>query len=150
VLAVVDDISERKRSEREIARLCAESQATNRSKDEFLATLSHELRTPLNAMLWWVRLLRTGSLPAARSAHALEVVERNTLAQMRLIEDILDVSRIVSGKLQLRSQPVDLHYGVFSISDSRGDARSCCRQPQPCEGSSRFSDGEWVHVGQLL
>jgi PAS domain S-box-containing protein len=118
VLAVVDDISERKRSEREVARLYAESQAANRSKDEFLATLSHELRTPLNAMLGWVRLLRTGSLPEARRKHALEVVERNTLAQMRLIEDILDVSRIVSGKLQLRSQPVDLAHIVESAADT--------------------------------
>ena len=118
VLAVVDDITERKRSEREIARLYAESQAANRSKDEFLATLSHELRTPLNAMLGWVRLLRTGSLPELRSAHALEVVERNTLAQMRLIEDILDVSRIVSGKLQLRSQSVDLAQIVESAAET--------------------------------
>jgi PAS domain S-box-containing protein len=108
VLALIDDITDRKRAEREIARLYSEAQEANRTKDAFLATLSHELRTPLNAMLGWVRLLRSGEVPDARRAYALEVIERNTFTQVRLIEDILDVSRIVSGKLRLRSEPVDL------------------------------------------
>jgi PAS domain S-box-containing protein len=118
VLAIVEEITGRKRIEREVARLYQEAQEANRTKDEFLATLSHELRTPLNAILGWVRLLRSGELPEARRAHAVEVIERNTVAQVRLIEDILDVSRIVSGKLRLRSEPVDLAHAIETAADA--------------------------------
>jgi signal transduction histidine kinase/ActR/RegA family two-component response regulator len=86
----------------------AEAEAANRIKDEFLATLSHELRTPLTAMLGWTRLLRTGNLDEPTSAHALETVERNARAQAQLIEDLLDVSRIISGNLMLEVKPVEL------------------------------------------
>jgi PAS domain S-box-containing protein len=79
----------------------------NRSKDEFLATLSHELRTPLNAILGWTKLLRSGDLDEAASARALEVIERNGRVQAQLVADLLDVSRIVSGKLHLESAPID-------------------------------------------
>ncbi|HEX2437528.1 MAG TPA: ATP-binding protein [Methylomirabilota bacterium] len=79
----------------------AEAEAANTMKDEFLATLSHELRTPLNAVLGWVRMLRTGGLDEATAKRAVEVIERNANAQLQLIEDLLDVSRIVSGKLRL-------------------------------------------------
>jgi PAS domain S-box-containing protein len=78
------------------------------AKDEFLAVVSHELRTPLNAILGWVHMLREDSVPAARQGHALETIERNARAQNQLIEDLLDVSRIVSGKLRLDVAPVDL------------------------------------------
>ncbi len=84
------------------------SEAANRLKDEFLATLSHELRSPLNAILGWTQLLRTCSFDPARATQALEVIERNTRAQAQLIEDLLDVSRIIQGKLQLNVQPTDL------------------------------------------
>jgi PAS domain S-box-containing protein len=79
----------------------------NRSKDEFLATLSHELRTPLNAILGWTKLLRSGDLDEAASARALEVIDRNGRVQAQLVADLLDVSRIVSGKLHLESSPID-------------------------------------------
>lgn len=82
--------------------------AASLAKDDFLATVSHELRNPLNAMLGWLRLLRTQSLDAARSTQALEVIERNAQAQAKLIEDLLDVSRIISGKMRLDVQPVNL------------------------------------------
>lgn len=85
-----------------------EAEALNRSKDEFVATMSHELRTPLNAIYGWVRLLRSGKLDAGRHEHALEVIERNTRAQTQLIEDLLDMSRIVTGKLRLEMRRVDL------------------------------------------
>jgi two-component system CheB/CheR fusion protein len=81
--------------------LRAEAEAATRAKDQFLAVLSHELRTPLNAMLGWVRILRSQKLDAAASTHALEVIERNTVLQARLIEDLLDMSRIVAGTLRL-------------------------------------------------
>ena len=78
-----------------------EAQAANRAKDEFLATLSHELRTPLNAILGWSRLLSSGTLDPDASRRAVEVIERNTRLQAQLIEDLLDISRIITGKLRL-------------------------------------------------
>jgi signal transduction histidine kinase/CheY-like chemotaxis protein len=84
-----------------------EAEAANRMKDEFLATLSHELRTPLNAVLGWAVTLRTARVDAATSARALEAIERNARAQSQLIEDLLDISRIVSGKLRLEVRVMD-------------------------------------------
>jgi signal transduction histidine kinase len=80
----------------------------NRLKDEFLATLSHELRTPLNAVLGWARILRSSPVQPATQQRALESIERNAQAQGRLIEDLLEISRIVTGKLRLHVVPVDL------------------------------------------
>jgi signal transduction histidine kinase/ActR/RegA family two-component response regulator len=88
------------------ARSAAES--ANRTKDEFLATLSHELRSPLGAILTWVTLLRSGEVEPWRMERALEAIERNTRIQVQLIEDLLDVSRIISGKLRLDLGSVDL------------------------------------------
>ena len=94
-----------------------EAQAANVAKDEFLATLSHELRTPLNAILGWTRMLRSGQLNADRETHALEVIERNARSQAGLIEDLLDVSRIIAGKLRLDLRPVDLAAVVHATLD---------------------------------
>jgi PAS domain S-box-containing protein len=94
-----------------------DAETANRAKDEFLATMSHELRTPLTAVLGWTRMLRTGSLDPATRARALETIERNAQAQVQLVEDILDVSRIVTGKLQLVVQPVDLGDVVRAAHD---------------------------------
>jgi signal transduction histidine kinase/integral membrane sensor domain MASE1/CheY-like chemotaxis protein len=85
-----------------------EAEEANRLKDEFLATLSHELRTPLTAMLGWLSMLRGGRLDEETSVHALETVDRNARAQAQLIEDLMDVSRIAGGKLQLDVQAVEL------------------------------------------
>lgn len=84
------------------------AEAANRAKDEFLSVLSHELRTPLNSMLGWTRMLRTGILDEEKSKRAMEVIERNTLIQNNLIEDLLDVSRIISGKMKIDKETVDL------------------------------------------
>ncbi|WP_017715024.1 PAS domain S-box protein [Kamptonema formosum] len=109
------DISERKKMEAERERLLkleradrAEAETANRIKDEFLAILSHELRTPLTPILGWVKLLRTLKFDEAKTAHALETIERNAKLQSQLIEDLLDVSRILRGKLGLNLCPVDL------------------------------------------
>ena len=99
--AVRQEIEQRKRVE-------AALQEADRRKDEFLGTLSHELRTPLNAILGWVRMLRSGTLDAAAAPHALEVVERNVNHQSRLITDLLDISRIISGTLTLEVGVVEL------------------------------------------
>lgn len=83
-------------------------QAANRLKDEFLGTVSHELRTPLNAVLGWVHLLRTGKLDSATAARGLESVDRNVRLQAQLTSDLLDVSRALTGKLQIESRPCSL------------------------------------------
>jgi signal transduction histidine kinase/ActR/RegA family two-component response regulator len=95
-------------SQRERADLLDREQRANRLKDEFLATLSHELRTPLNAIVGWIHLLRRGQLPPDEVTHALERIDRNAHAQARLVQDLLDVSRITSGKLLLDIRDIDL------------------------------------------
>jgi PAS domain S-box-containing protein len=90
------------------ARAYSEVRAANRAKDEFLATLSHELRTPINAIMGWAQMLQHGIVDPARSAHAVDAIVRNAAAQGRLIEDLLDLSRIISGKLRLDVELVDL------------------------------------------
>jgi signal transduction histidine kinase len=98
----------------------AESEAANRTKDEFLAMVSHELRTPLNAILGWTRLLRSGDLPEDKATKALATVERNALAQTRLIDDLMDMSRVISGKLTIDREPVEV---VSLIQSSVDGAR---------------------------
>jgi PAS domain S-box-containing protein len=105
-VAVVIDITGRKRAEREREQLLKGAQAANRSKDEFLAVVSHELRSPLNAILGYTRLLRTGAADAAEIEKTVEIIERNGRMQLQLIEDLLDSARIISGKLKLETQPV--------------------------------------------
>jgi len=108
------EIEERRRIEHERESLLrreqllrAEAEELSRLKDEFLATMSHELRTPLNAIFGWITLLRTGRLDAPTEKRALETIERNARSQRRLIEDLLDVSRIVTGKVTLELAIVD-------------------------------------------
>jgi signal transduction histidine kinase len=95
-----------------------EAEIASRAKDEFLSMLSHELRTPLNAILGWTRLLGTGRLDATSIARAVETIDRNAKLQAHLIEDMLDVSRIISGKLRLDAQPVDLTAVVSAAVDT--------------------------------
>jgi PAS domain S-box-containing protein len=112
--ATCDEITDRKEAEAERARLLAEAESAradaeraNRSKDVFLATLSHELRTPLQAMLGWVQLVESGRLDERETRRAVERIGYNVRAQARLINDLLDVSRIVTGKLRLAIEAVD-------------------------------------------
>jgi PAS domain S-box-containing protein len=104
-----------------------EAEAANRAKDEFLATLSHELRTPLNAIVGWAHLLRTGQLDAPSTTRAVEVIDRNARAQSQIIADVLDVSKIVMGKLKLQAAPVAVVpivqgalEGVRAAADAKG------------------------------
>ncbi len=112
---IMRDFSDRKQAEEEREQLLerehsarAEAEAANRMKDEFLATLSHELRTPLNAMLGWTQLLRTRKFNEATTTKALETIDRNTRSLAQLIEDVLDVSRIITGKLSLKTRLVEV------------------------------------------
>lgn len=125
VLVVVRDISERQRAEEERAGLLlreraarAEAEAASRLKDEFLSTLSHELRTPLSAILGWAELLRNLRFDEATVSHALETIVRNTKSLVKLIEEILDVSRIVNGNLSLNVSPVNLAAIVEAATES--------------------------------
>ena len=100
------------------ARLYQEVEQANRLKDDFLATLSHELRTPLNAVLGWAHMLREGTMQPSMRQRALESVERNARAQAQLVEDLLDVSRIVAGKLEIKAAAVDLGAVVTNAVDT--------------------------------
>ena len=102
------EIFERKRAEEESHRLYREATAANNSKDEFLAIVSHELRAPLNSILGWARLLQTNQIDAEQTAKALETIERSARSQAQLIDDLLDVSRIITGKLRLDVRPVEI------------------------------------------
>ena len=96
----------------------AEAVSANRMKDEFLATVSHELRTPLNAIIGWTHMLGKGKLDQALTARAIETIERNAKAQAQLVEDILDVSRVITGKLQLQIGPADIASIINAAIDS--------------------------------
>jgi PAS domain S-box-containing protein len=124
-LGVNIDISERKQAEEEREELLLREQAAreaaetaNRIKDEFLAVLSHELRTPLNPILGWVKLLRTRQLDEEKKAIALETIERNAQLQTQLIGDLLDVSRILQGKLSLNISQVDLAATIAAAKET--------------------------------
>ena len=104
--------------ERESSRLAEEAQRAWRIKDDFLATLSHELRTPLNAMLGWIQLLRIHAEDEAMRNHAIDVVERNARTQVQIVADMLDVSKIITGQMQLALSRVELGAIVRSGSET--------------------------------
>ncbi len=125
VAGVSRDITERKQAEAEREKLLQQEQAAreaaeqaNRIKDEFLAVLSHELRSPLNPILGWISLMRNGKLNAARQAEALGIIERNAKLQAQLIEDLLDISRIMQGKLSLTVAPVSLNFVISAAVET--------------------------------
>lgn len=115
---VQDELAEREQllSREQVAR--ADAETASRMKDEFLATVSHELRTPLNAIIGWSHMLRSGRLDSDSFQRAIETIERNAKAQAQLVEDILDVSRVITGKLHLNTAPVDLAAVINSSVDS--------------------------------
>lgn len=130
----IRDITDRKRAEEERRLLLATAQSAraeadtaNSIKDEFLATVSHELRTPLTSMLGWSNLLMTGNLDEQASKRALETIARNARAQRRLIDDLLDLSRIITGKIRLELRSVELARLIATVVDSvrpAADARN--------------------------
>jgi PAS domain S-box-containing protein len=125
LIGSVIDISDRRRKEEQIALLLEEEQAARanaeratRLKDEFLGLVSHELRSPLNAINGWIKLLRGGKLTADETAKALATIERNAQAQNRLIEDLLDVSRVIAGKFRLEPQVIEPHTAIEAAFDT--------------------------------
>jgi signal transduction histidine kinase/ActR/RegA family two-component response regulator len=131
-LTIVEDVTERVAREAELqaqledrSRLLSneklarnEAERANRLKDEFLATISHELRNPLNAIMGWAHMMRLGKLTPANMERAVEIIYRNAKSQTQLVADLLDVSRIISGKLRLDVRSVDLLYIVNAAIDS--------------------------------
>ena len=129
---IARDITERKQAEAERARLLRVAQEASRLKDDFLATLSHELRTPLNAILGYTRMLRSGLISEDKQGRALEIIERNATSLTEIIEDVLDVSRIISGKIRLNVRSVDvqtvIREGIEAVrpaADARGIRLEC-------------------------
>ncbi|MGB8507463.1 MAG: ATP-binding protein [Pyrinomonadaceae bacterium] len=120
----------------------AAAEESNRLKDEFLATLSHELRTPLTAILGWSNMLRTGRLDEAGGKSAVEIIERNARTQQQIVNDILDVSRIITGNLRFDAQPTDLHTVVESALDTV--------RPAAEAKSLRLSVSFETHIGPVL
>ncbi|NJK70330.1 MAG: PAS domain S-box protein [Microcoleus sp. SU_5_3] len=121
-VAFILDLSDRKRLEAELRDRAEELARVNRIKDEFLATLSHELRTPLNAMVGWTQLLRYRKFDENTTIRALETIDRNTRSLATLIEDLLDVSRIITGKLSLNLRSVDAISTVEAAIDTLAPA----------------------------
>src|SRR5262249_55966382 len=107
-LQFAQDLASRAAMAVESARAYEETLRANRLKDEFLATLSHELRTPLNAILGYARMLKAGMVTPSRLPRAVEIIHKNSVSLTKIVEDVLDVSRIVSGKLRLKTQTLDL------------------------------------------
>jgi signal transduction histidine kinase len=125
ILTIAIDVTESVRLRRELENLAlreriarAQAESASALKDEFLSTASHELRTPLNAILGWARLLSAGTLESSAFGRGVETIERNALAQVRLIEDILDGSRIITGKLRLEVRPLEMTSLVQAAIDA--------------------------------
>jgi PAS domain S-box-containing protein len=122
---IARDITERVRAEEERTFLLASeraarerAEAASRAKDEFVAMISHEIRSPLNAILGWAQMLRQGTLDKAAMANALESIERNARAQAQLVSDLLDISRVITGKLRINARPVDITNSLESALES--------------------------------
>ena len=149
-VSIMRDITARKKTEEKLAQLLVreriargDAEKANRLKDEFLATLSHELRTPLNAVIGWSRILKAGRLDNESSVHAIEVIERNAWAQKQIIEDILDVSRVITGKLQLHLGPVDL----VSVVNAALDAVRPALEVKDIKIETEFQEGLKIIAG---
>jgi len=130
----------------------SEAETANRMKDEFLATVSHELRTPLNAIIGWTHMLRRGRLDPDTEDLALETIERNAKSQAQLVEDILDVSRMISGKVTLETSLVDI---ASVISAAFGAARLAAKSKRiqlriSMEGTALFVSGDANRLQQVV
>lgn len=141
---------------REAARTAEEAarraEEASRLKDEFLGTLSHELRTPLSSILGWAKLLREGRCDPTSASKGLDIIERNAQAQQRIIEDILDVSRIVAGRLRVDTEPVDLAALASEVVESvrpTAESKEVEVALEPCAGRCRVA-GDSVRLRQVL
>jgi two-component system CheB/CheR fusion protein len=159
ILLAIEDITEQKRLERELVQLLAQEQsaraaaeAANRAKDEFLSILSHELRNPLNSLLGWAQLLRRRKVNEDTTTRGLEAIERSARAQTQLIEDLLDISRITSGKLRLNVSPTELASVIgaaIEVVRVSADAKQIQIESRLAPTARRLS-GDPVRLQQVL
>jgi two-component system, chemotaxis family, CheB/CheR fusion protein len=159
ILLAIEDVTDAKHLEEARAALVEREQAlrvaaeaATEAKDRFVAVLSHELRTPLQAMLGWIRLLRSQQLGAKHAERALAVIERNTLLQARLVEDLLDVSRISAGMLQLVLAPIAIGPAVEAAADGLRPAAAAkgIRFAVSIEDDAGSIHGDAVRLGQMV
>ena len=150
VLSLVLDVTERKKAEEERAALLVRerdarqhAEEADRLKDEFLATLSHELRTPLTSILGWASMIRNGEVEGGNATRALETIERNARSQARLIDDLLDVSRIITGNLRLELNPLNL----TAVIEAAVDALRPTADVKDIKLSIQFTPGECLVKG---
>jgi PAS domain S-box-containing protein len=155
----VRDLTARAQAEREREELLRseqtarqEAERANRAKDEFLATLSHELRTPLNAIVGWTRMLLEGTMDEASTRRALDVIDRNAHLQVHLVEDILDVSRIITGGLRLDLTPVDLATVIGAALDAIRPAADAKKIRILCrlDAVNRLAKGDPQRLQQIV
>ena len=159
VLSSIVDITERKRAEDERVRLLAgeqqaraEADAANRSKDVFLAKVSHELRTPLNALMGWTRMLRNRELPSARVPHAIASIDRNGEVLKTLVEDLVEMSRVSTGKLQLDRRHLDIVAVVresMNLLEPAANAKNI-RVEMDSDSERVIVDGDPTRLRQVL
>jgi signal transduction histidine kinase/ActR/RegA family two-component response regulator len=150
--ALEAEITEREKLEQALRNALAEVETASRLKDEFLAALSHELRTPLNAILGWSHIVRDPQTDEATIRHALEVIQRNATLQVHLIDDLLDVSRIVTGKLQLTLDRVNLAAVLAGAVESvrpAANAKSIALELE-VDRSARFVNGDGGRLHQVV
>ncbi|HVQ39041.1 MAG TPA: PAS domain S-box protein [Pyrinomonadaceae bacterium] len=159
VLSLVLDVSARKLAEEERTALLSrerdlrqQAEEADRLKDEFLATLSHELRTPLTSILGWATLIRTGDIDESNVPNAIQIIERNARSQARLIDDLLDVSRIITGKLQLDVHPIDMAPLVESANEALRPAAAAkgMRVETELNVGSCLVSGDANRLGQVI
>ena len=159
IVVVFRDVTNEREAERQRAAALGREQAArrtaeslSRAKDEFVATVSHELRTPLNAIFGWVAMLKMGTLDAAGQTKALDVIDRNTRAQARLIEDLLDMARVIRGTVRLEMHPVDLAVVLESALDAvkpAADARRVAIRAEAPRGIAIVS-GDSSRLQQIV
>jgi PAS domain S-box-containing protein len=152
-VAYAEEIAARAALAIENARLYARAQEVNRAKDEFLATLSHELRTPLTPILGWTHMIRSGRLGAAETAQGVRVIEKNSQSLSRLINDLLDMSSILSGKMRIERAPVELAGVVREAAETvrpRADARSVSVEVQTGDLSPAVVSGDRTRLVQVF
>jgi signal transduction histidine kinase len=128
------------------------AEAADRAKDVFLAMVTHELRSPLNAVLGWAQMLKKGSLDREKSAHALDVIERNVRAQARLVEDLLDISRARTGNFCINACPTDLRRAIDEAVEAVAPAIAAKRIRLRCEITDKieFVNGDAERLRQIV
>jgi PAS domain S-box-containing protein len=147
------DIDDQKRTQKRLERLYREAEAASRAKDDFLATVSHELRTPMTSILGWAKLLLTRGIDESRHDEALEAIHRAATVQAQLIEDVLDVSRIITGKVYLQLETIDLRSAIDAALRAvmpAAEVNGITIDVQHAEGSEPIVRGDPTRLQQII